>query len=161
VHVHEDHDVRGQLRWKARIARERLRLENRVKHIHYDAIRFLLERYDVVICPRYATKPNDAWYARSMNHAKFRQRLVSAAEGYRDPVTGEPQSRMVWLCKENGTSGTCGHCGRWNADLGPAKVYECRTCGVRMDRDVNGARNNMLAPATALLGYGPDYRAHA
>jgi hypothetical protein len=30
-----------------------------------------------------------------------------------------------------------------------------------MDRDVNGARNNMLAPATALLGYGPDYRAHA
>lgn len=134
------------------------RLSNRVKHMHYEVIGYLLRRYVAVICPRYATNPTDPWFAKAMNHYKFRLRLQSAQEGYRDPVTKLAESRMVWFCKENGTSRTCGHCGRWLSDLGAGHTYKCPSCGVHIGRDINGAHNNMLAPATALLGFAPNAR---
>jgi hypothetical protein len=40
------------------------------------------------------------------------------------------------------------------ASAPPPPVYDCQRCGAKMGRDVNGARSNMLAPATALLGAG-------
>jgi hypothetical protein len=74
------------------------------------------------------------------------------------PGRGDPEPRMVWLCAENGTTKTCGQCGRWNADATPAdRVYDCRRCGAKMGRDVNGARSNTLAPATALRGFAPKF----
>jgi transposase len=47
--------------------------------------------------------------------------------------------------KEPGTSGTCGNCGAWEENLGSNKIYKCKKCAADIDRDVNGARNNMLA----------------
>ena len=46
---------------------------------------------------------------------------------------------------EPGTSKTCGNCGYWNSDLGGKKTYRCPECKIELDRDVNGARNNMIA----------------
>eukprot|EP00961_Rhodomonas_salina_P239212 3231609-Rhodomonas_salina.1 len=42
-------------------------------------------------------------------------------------------------------SRTCGHCGHWHEGLGGARVFRCPQCSVEIDRDVNGARNNLLA----------------
>jgi transposase len=59
---------------------------------------------------------------------------------------------------ENGTTKHCGCCGKWNKDLTLAhREFICPACNIRVGRDINGARNNMLAPATALLGYAPDF----
>ncbi|WP_307731330.1 zinc ribbon domain-containing protein [Microseira wollei] len=42
------------------------------------------------------------------------------------------------------TSKTCGSCGYIHHKLGGAKVFKCPRCGVRIPRDVNGARNILL-----------------
>ena len=107
---------------------------------------------------RRATKKGSSWLAKSMNHYKFRQRLASAAEGYRDRRDDTPQMRMVWFFHEPGTSKHCGLCGCWHGGLTlKDRTFVCPTCGVGLGRDVNGARNNLLAPATALLREAPRY----
>ena len=46
---------------------------------------------------------------------------------------------------ERGTSKTCTMCGNWNADLGGSKDFICPQsgCKCQIDRDVNGAVNNL------------------
>lgn len=42
-----------------------------------------------------------------------------------------------------GTSETCTVCGQINY-VGGKEVYECRSCGNDVDRDVNGSRNILI-----------------
>jgi transposase len=47
---------------------------------------------------------------------------------------------------EKGTTGTCPRCGAFHR-VGTAEIFTCPavTCtDIRVDRDVNGARNNLL-----------------
>ena len=53
---------------------------------------------------------------------------------------------------ESGASKTCGDRGAWNANLGFAKTFECRECGLKIDRDAHGARNNALHLLEAMEG---------
>jgi transposase len=69
------------------------------------------------------------------------------------------RGRQVLYIEEPGTSKTCGNCGLWKKELGGNKVYHCRRCGVVLERDVNGARNNLLAAYGRWLGVGPDEEA--
>lgn len=66
---------------------------------------------------------------------------------------------MVWYTHEPGTSRHCGACGTFKTNLTLRdRTYACDWCGVVVDRDVNAARNNWLAAATALLSHAPAYR---
>ena len=47
------------------------------------------------------------------------------------------------LCTEEYTSQTCGHCGK-TKKMGGLEVYHCDSCQIKIDRDVNGARNILL-----------------
>ena len=48
------------------------------------------------------------------------------------------------------TTKTCGLCGTINHNVAASKIFECvePTCGVHIDRDVNGARNILLRELT-------------
>ena len=69
------------------------------------------------------------------SHYKFRQRLLHKARQW---------GRTVVIVNEAYTSKTCTRCGWQNDQLGCAKVFICRECHLRIDRDVNGARNILL-----------------
>jgi transposase len=145
---------------KRKLAKERVRLHDWMTRAHYDAANFLLERYDLVVAPKLETPKmvprNNRVFgsktARAMltwSHGLFTQRLESAAARYAGRCvltnTGEP-----------GTSKTCTHCGHWNAALGANEMYDCPRCGICMDRDLAGARNNFLAAYGAAVGMGWD-----
>jgi len=61
------------------------------------------------------------------------------------------KQRLLWRCKAIGkhclivderfTSMTCTACGNQDYDLGGSEMYDCKHCGISIDRDVNGARN--------------------
>ena len=55
---------------------------------------------------------------------------------------------------EKGTSKTCTNCGWWKPGLGGAKTYNCdnRRCHFRGNRDVVGARNNLLEKLQQIWG---------
>ena len=146
---------RRKRRVRRTLARERKSMHNWMRNAHYDASNFLLSRYDVVLAPTFAVKDmakrNTRVFgsktARAMynwSHYAFRQRLKSKAFSY--------AGRSVIEIGEPGTSKTCGCCGSWKADLGGNHIYECLKCNITIDRDVNGARNNMLAAYGRAIG---------
>jgi len=115
---------------------------------HYAAANFLLKRWDIVMIPKFEVSKmvkssNRVMSKRSTRgmynwaHYEFRQRLISKSFKY--------AGRHVLVINEPGTSKTCGLCGTWNAELGGNKVFRCQSCLVEIDRDVNGARNNLMA----------------
>lgn len=126
----------------------------RMANAHYDAAHVLLDSYDFIVVPKFETSKMVRKAERVVNgkvaramytwaHFTFRQRLASKVEMDR--------SKHMRIVGEPGTSKTCGNCGHWNAGLGGNKVLSCGLCGVEMDRDVNGARNNLLAELTYVL----------
>jgi transposase len=130
-------------------ARGRRRLRGFVECGHYAAARFLLGRHEVVVAPKLQTaeladsetRVMGSGSVRAMltfSHHKFQQRLESAAYRF-------PGRVVVSDGGEPGTSRTCTHCGRWHGDLGGSKFFCCPACGLEMNRDVAGARNNFFA----------------
>ena len=146
---------------RRKLAREQQRLSGYVESAHYDAANFLLSRHDIVIAPiletgrlmcrnsRRFTGPSLSRSLYMWAHRLFRVRLAYAAHRY--------PGRYVFECCEPGTSKTCTNCGAWkdNLRLGD-KVYSCSHCGVRVDRQLAGARNNFFAAYGMAMGIGWD-----
>ena len=146
---------------RKKLRRECKRLSGNMNAAHYDAANFLLARHDIVIAPVLNTcrltergKRNffGSKLARALytwSHRLFRQRLAFAAARY--------PGRHVYECCEPGTSKTCTNCGAWKPDLRLGdKVYCCSKCGIHVDRQVAGARNNFFAAYGMAVGMGWD-----
>jgi len=146
--------------WR-KLRRDCKRLSRNVAAAHYDAANFLLERHDIVIAPvlqtgrltekgkrgQFGSKLARALY--TWGHRLFRQRLAYAAARY--------PGRYVYECCEPGTSKTCTNCGAWNKNLQLGdKVYNCSHCGLHVDRQLAGARNNFFAAYGMAIGRGWD-----
>lgn len=140
--------------------REAARVTDWMEHGHYNAIQFLTERWDVIVASsvrfselmsKLAASTNrhlSCWSRAGSNrqraivgrrHYKFHRRLESAAAA---------RGVVVRRTPEYGTSRTCGRCGAWNAGLGGDETLRCGGCGWVIDRDINGARNNLLCALT-------------
>src|SRR3954462_12767719 len=92
--------------------------------------------FDVIIIPLF----NSREMGKKTRHRKIssktvRGMMLSKAEEY---------GKKVFLVSEAYTSKTCSTCGWINPKLGGKKVFSCRQCGLRIDRDVNGARGIFL-----------------
>ena len=77
--------------------------------------------------------PSGARMMQTFKHHDFQQFLIAKAEEY---------SSKVVLVNEAYTSKTCSFCGKIHK-IGSKKVLKC-SCGVEVDRDLNGARGIML-----------------
>ena len=121
-------------------------------HMHYSIIKFLLSNFEQVVIPDFdphsmtdkRTSVLASATKRAMfnwGHGLFRQRLKTKAS-----LLGRPEA--VVIVTEEYTSKTCGNCGNIKHNLGSTKTYHCEGCGMRADRDVNGARNILLKHLT-------------
>jgi putative transposase len=115
---------------------------------HYDAVNFLLGEYDVILIPEFETQKMARKQSRNLNNKTVRMMYTWSHYSFRQKLLSKCQldlCKSVRLITEPGTSKTCGACGWWNAGLGGSKVFGCHSCRVELDRDINGARNNLLA----------------
>jgi putative transposase len=135
-------------RYKMRKAANRIRerISSLVKDLHNKVASLLVRSYKVIFLPTYGTSQMVLKSARKINrksvrnmltwsHAKFASHLEQMAK--RSEV-------LVIRCNESYTSKTCTNCGHVHSKLGGSKVFNCPGCGIRILRDVNGARNIML-----------------
>ena len=131
--------------------RLRQRIRNLVDETHKKVSLDLVRRFDTVLIPDFKTKQMTqrknrkdgrvrtirSKTARSMltwAHYRFRMRLIEKALDH---------GKEVVTVTEEYTSRTCGRCGHLNLKTS-SKLFECEKCGVKMDRDDNGARNIFL-----------------
>jgi putative transposase len=77
----------------------------------------------------------------SWSHYRFRERLL-----FKCRQTG----CKVAIVDEAWTSKTCSACGKIDHSLAGRKLYACDHCGMKMDRDINGAKNIFLKNYEAL-----------
>lgn len=120
------------------------KIKNMVDDLHWKTISYLIKNYKVILLPDFAitnmvkkkTLPRMTKRLLYMfSFYTFKQRLLWKAK-----MIGN----KVLIVDESFTSKTCGVCGTQNEKLGCKKVFECLNCGLKIDRDVNGARNILL-----------------
>ena len=148
-------------RLRHKIARDRRRLHNWVEAAHYDAANFLLARADVLVVPRIASKRLSERAERNIRSGTVRTMLTSSPGLFCDRLkscAAKYQGRHVLTdTGEPGTSKTMGCCGWFDMSLKVGmKRCHCPRCNITIDRQVNGARNNLLAAVAKAAGIGWD-----
>lgn len=131
------------------------KIERRIDDLHWKTIHYLITNFDHIMIGNLSTKsivkrnevidnenaPNEnkkkelskmmKRIAMKMSFYKFIQRLKYKCQRHKINFQ---------LINEYLTSKLCSSCGHYN-DVGSAKIYECETCGLVIDRDVNAAKN--------------------
>jgi putative transposase len=128
--------------WKAKrkYQQAELRCTNVVKDVHYKLGHFLCRKYNKIIYPdfnpaTFVSKVNRVVARRTQfwSFGKLKSRLDEVIQKYSD-VT-------CYHGSEAYTSITCGRCGRQDKKLGDAEEFNCKQCGIQVDRDVHAARD--------------------
>jgi putative transposase len=149
----ESPEVRHKDRLRLKRTRFRIytKITNLVSESHWKIAHYLCSNYDVILLPSFGTQDmvkkirsdkkrrkigkDTARRMLMWSHYKFRCRLMNKARQW---------GKTVVIVNEAYTSKTCTRCGWQNHKLGGAKLFKCKQCYLRVDRDVNGARNILL-----------------
>jgi transposase len=119
-------------------------ISNLISEMHWKSISYLIEHYSVILLPDF--RVSQMLRQRKLGHMtkrlmslfsfyQFKQRLISKCIRY---------DKKLYIVDESFTSKCCGVCGNLDYTLGSKKVYNCKCCGVHLDRDASGARNILL-----------------
>ncbi len=119
-------------------------LDNIKDELHNKSIKFLCDNFGKIILPPFETQKMvsnnqiDSRTSRSLlnvSYYKFLSKLKKRCIEYDIELIIRP---------EYYTSKTCTKCGNIKHDLKNNDVYKCKCCGLKIERDINGARNIML-----------------
>ncbi|MBW4569903.1 MAG: transposase [Tolypothrix carrinoi HA7290-LM1] len=144
--------VKCRHRRKMRLAANRIRerIQSLIKELHNKATNLLVNSYKVIFLPTFDSSQmvikirngkkrrinnKSARQMLTLSHHRFERHLKQAAS---------KKDVIVVLCNESYTSKTCGNCGHIHHKLGGSKIFKCSRCGIKISRDVNGARNILL-----------------
>lgn len=127
-------------RYNAKLKRVRWKIKDLISEIHHKLALFLVKTFDCVLIPSFETSDMvtklHSKVARAMlgwSHYRFKQFLKCKAQEY---------SCNIIEVNESYTSKTCTNCGK-QQNIGSKKIMKC-SCGLELDRDLNGARNIFL-----------------
>lgn len=138
-------------RRKMRIAANRVRerIQSLIKDLHNKAVSLLVNSYKVIFLPTFDSSQmviKNKGKKRKINSKSVRQMLTLSHYRFEMHLKQAAKRKgvIVVLCNESYTSKTCSNCGHIHHKLGGSKVFHCPHCGIKMKRDVNGARNILL-----------------
>jgi len=124
------------------------KIKNLKDELHWKTINYLTKKHKIILIGNLSTKRiiNNGNNKNNLN--KMTKRIAVALSFY------QFRERLKYKCyirdtkyklvDEFLTSKLCTKCGNEKKDLGTEKVYDCASCNIKIDRDVNGARNILL-----------------
>lgn len=119
----------------------REKIKNRVRDMHYKIINFL-QKYKNIFIGKWSTKSIISKKSSVLN--KEQKKLAQNISYYiflqRLKHKGKINENNVVITEENYTTKLCSKCGN-KKNIGRSKIYECRKCNLKLDRDINSARN--------------------
>ena len=126
-------------------ARMRVRISNLIDELHHQTARWLVDHFDIILLPTFETSEMVLRGARKLRAKSVRSMLSYAHYRF--------QRFLAWKCWQRGkelllvneayTSKTCSWNGQIIPNLGGRRVVT-GSDGVRLDRDINGARGIFL-----------------
>jgi len=140
--IKENEKISKKIKKKNEIKINR-KIENKIEDLHWKTINYLTDNYDYILIgdmsAKGIVKRNESVLTKTQKVAclrtqyyKFKERLE-----YKSKVKGAGFN----LINESYSSKTCSICGNIKEDLKGAKEYICEKCDIKMERDINGARN--------------------
>lgn len=128
---------------RRKIRKHEWRKECLVETIHCEIVNDLIKNQDVIFLgdiesQGIAKKGRNRTLNRDildLKLYKFKMRLEHKAKEY---------NKRLMMVNESYTSKTCTNCGILNTDLKSSERFICKHCDLKMDRDMNGARNILL-----------------
>ena len=136
--------------------RKQIKLNNIIKELHNMTSNYLTKNYSLIINTPFETQKmvqklskNISRTINNMSYYKFKMQLKGKCE--------ERNVKME-IKEEYYTSKTCTYCGQIKNDLGNNKIYECKKCKIKLERDSNGARNIFLRNYKSIKGINLVYK---
>ena len=131
---------------KKRILKMEEKITNIVKEVHNKSAKYLCETYETILIPKFETqqmlkkedlRKDTKYVLNRQSHYKFKQHLGNKSLEY---------GCKLYEVTEEYTSKCCGKCGQLSDiyDNERTKICQNSHCDVRINRDLNGARNILL-----------------
>jgi len=121
------------------------KISNLVDELHWKSIDYLTKNYETVLIGNMSSK---SIVSKNGNLNKMTKRIALHLKFYKF------HQKLKYKCDANGvkygkinewmSSKMCSNCGSINENLGSSEIFNCVDCKLKMDRDVNGARNIYL-----------------
>jgi len=138
----------GQLKRRLKKAASRLRckIKNLVKELHHKTAKFLVDNFDVILLPTFETSQMVSKSRRKIRNKSVRQMLTLSHYEFKQFLKWKAweNSKIVIDCNEAYTSKTVSWTGEIISNLGGARVIKSPATGLKMNRDLNGARGIFL-----------------
>ena len=117
-------------------------LKNIKEELHNKSIKYLTDNYSKIILPPFETQKMSMIFNSKISRNLYNISYYTFLLKLKNKCI-ENDINLV-IKPEYYTSKTCTSCGNLKKDLGSNKVYNCNICGLKIDRDINGARNILL-----------------
>ena len=120
-----------------------------VDELHHKTINYLTNEYQTIIIPPFESQD---MVRKSRNRRLNRELLDLKHYMFRSRLGSKCILRgcSMVVNTEEFTSKTCGRCGFVN-EVGGKDIFQCKDCGLVVDRDVNGARNIYIKTISKIL----------
>ena len=135
--------------------RMRKRIRDLVNEVHCKAVHFLVENFkNIVLPPFQVSQMVKNRVGRKISSKSVRQMLCWSHYKLRmrlQHVVDNTPGTCLFIRGEEYTTKCCSNCCNLKENVGSAKIYKCTKCGLKIDRDLNGARNIFMkntAPCT-------------
>ena len=138
---------KGKYKRTKRIDKLYKKMRHLIEEMHWKTINYLMKEYDIILLPDFKISK----MVKSRKIGKMTKRLLYMY------MFNEFRMKMEYKCKEYNkkliivdesyTTQTCGGCGKINKIKGE-EVYSCKSCGIKIDRDINAARNILIKNIT-------------
>lgn len=122
------------------------KIKNMISDAHRKTVKFLCEKYDTVIIPKFGSQGMVNKTKRKIGKTTARKLLRWSHYKFREllKTKGEITGTNIIVGTEEYTSKTCGHCMFVNQKLQGERKVKCPNCGIKMHRDINAARNILM-----------------
>ena len=138
--------ARRRNRLKQAEHRLRRRIKNLRNDFHKKFASWLTREYDCIVVPPFNAHCLSRKGSRQISNKTVRGLMTWAHGSFRERLQSMAAARgkVVILQDEAYTSKTCSSCGWLDNKLKGKRVFACKKCGMKVDRDVNGARGIFL-----------------
>ncbi|MCC5627721.1 transposase [Nostoc sphaeroides CHAB 2801] len=135
-----------KIRLRKAASRLRCKIKNLVKELHHKTARFLVDNFDVILLPTFETSQMVSKSRRKLRNKSVRQMLTLSHYEFKTFLKWKAweQSKTVIDCNEAYTSKTVSWTGEIVKNLGGARKILSLSTGLKMNRDLNGARGIFL-----------------
>ena len=124
----------------------RKHLRNKIKDVHWKIIDYLTKTYKNIAVGNWSTKNCSKKGVSKLGKMNKRVQSCLSIYKFRERLEYKALARKnnLLILDESFTTQLCSYCSSRDKDIGSSKIYSCKKCKKKQDRDVNSCRNIMM-----------------